>query len=115
MPLKTVKVDSDGDPIMKSGKQVFIYSSEAAAQIISSTLKVQLGEYRYNQKKGVEYMNNAFMGNPNYQLFEFQCRTQIKALSFVSKINSFEYELNDDVLSFNMNVSTIYGNVTVEQ
>lgn len=115
MTLKTHKIDSNGDWVIQSGKFVFVYAAEAAAQIIAQTVRTQLGEYQYNQTKGIEYFGNVFTGNPNFQRFEFEVRTQVKTLSFVEKITSFEYTLENNVLSYEMTVKTIYGLVTVNQ
>jgi hypothetical protein len=113
MTLKVKAVDSNNDTITSSGKFVFLYGAEAAAQIIQSTIQTQLGEYQYNKTKGIDYFGNVFLGNPNFQKFEFQVRTQVKALSFVEKITAFEYNLNDSVLEYTMTVKTVYGTTTV--
>jgi hypothetical protein len=113
MTLKVIKTDENRDPVIRSGKYVFVYAAEAAAQVIASTVRVQVGEYQYDQTKGVDYFGNVFLGNPNFQKFEYQVREQVKALSFVEKIASFEYTLDNNILSYTMVVKTIYGLITV--
>lgn len=113
MTLKVKKLDANSDTVTSGGKFVFIYGAEAAAQVIAATIKTQLGEYQYALTKGVDYFNNLFTGNPNYQKFEFQIRKQVMALSFVEKITSFEYTVTDDLLTYEMTVQTIYGTTTV--
>lgn len=115
MTLKVIKVDGNRDPVIKSGKYVFVYAAEAAAQVIASTIRVSLGEYQYDLTKGVDYFNNVFTGNPNFQKFEFQIRQQVKSLSFVEKITSFEYTVDNNILSYEMTVQTIYGTTTVAE
>ena len=113
MTLRAHRVDDNGDWVIRSGKFVFVTEEEAASQIIAQTIKTQIGENQYNKTKGIDYFNNVFTGNTNFQKFEFEVRKQVKALSFVEKINSFEYTLENNILSYVMNVSTKYGEATV--
>ena len=111
--LKVIKNDENRDVVIKSGRFVFIYDLEAAAQVIDNTIRVQLGEYQYSQTTGVDYLNNAFLGNPNYQRFEAQVRSQVLNLSFVEKVSNFEYTLTESILTYSMTVQTIYGTTSI--
>jgi len=108
-----IKCDSNRDPIIKNGAFVMISGIDAAAQTIDNVMRVQLTSYKYAQTKGIQYFDNLFLGNPNYQRFEKQARTQVSALSFVKKVSDFSYSLSDGVLSYTMTVDTIYGTSTV--
>lgn len=111
--LRTLKASSTGDIVISNKQLVMIEGEAAAAQIIKQVIQTQLGEYQYAKTKGVDYFGNAFLGNPNFQLFQKQIRTQVGVLSFVEKITAFEYNLNNSILTYSMTVQTIYGTTTI--
>lgn len=106
------------DFIVTAGRIQTVSDLESAKIIIDNAVRSQLGEYRYNTTKGVNYEGNVFGPAPNLQLFEAQVRRNVLSLSFVERINSFEYNVSNNELVYEMSVSTIYGDtdtVTTEQ
>jgi hypothetical protein len=76
-------------------------------------MKTQLGEYQYNQTKGIDYLGNVFTGTPNFQRFEVQARTQLEAVEGVVRVESLNYRLSVNTLIYNTTISTIYGTGTI--
>ncbi len=108
--MKTVKVDDSGDRVTDNGLFVYLFNLDAVIQTCEQVMKQQLGELQYDLTKGVEYFNNVFNGEPNFQLFEFQARQQILNVGGVTSIDSFSYTHIDEVLSYTATIKTIYGN-----
>lgn len=111
--MRAIKIDNDRNPIIKSGKFVFVFDVDVIAQNCEQAMRQQLGELNYDADKGIQYFDNAFTGNPNFQRFEAQARQQILNVNGVTGVDSFNFEFNDNVLSYNAAISTIYGSITV--
>lgn len=111
--MKAIEIDDNGDIVTKNGSIQYVYDLYAVMQNARQTMKTQLGEYRYDQTKGIEYFDNVFAGVPNFQRFEAHARAQILALDGVEKITSFEYDFTEGVLSYEIEIQTTYGTGTV--
>ncbi|WVH05520.1 hypothetical protein KKJFFJLC_00057 [Vibrio phage vB_VpaS_PGB] len=105
---------SKRDFVVVAGRIQTVSDIEAAQTVIDNVVRSQLGEYRYNTTKGVDYEGNVFSSNPNLQLFEAQVRRNVLLLSFVEQIKSFEYNINSETkeLEYSMDVSTIFGDTS---
>lgn len=113
MTIRTLKIDSNGNPIITNGNFTFITDIDAVFQICEQVMKTQLGEYQYNQTKGIDYLGNVFTGTPNFQRFEVQARTQLEAVEGVVRVESLNYRLSVNTLIYNTTISTIYGTGTI--
>lgn len=107
--MKTRKVDANGDRVVENGMFVCITDLDAVTQTCEQVMKQQLKELQYDQTKGIEYFNNVFSGNPNFQLFESQARSEILKVSGVTGVSSFTYEQTDNTLLYTATINTIYG------
>lgn len=107
--MKALSQSVTRDFIVTAGRIQTVSDLDAAKTVIDNTVRSQLGEYRYNTTKGIDYEGNVFSSSPNLQLFEAQVRRNVLRLSFVEQITSFEYNVNNGELSYSMTVSTIYG------
>lgn len=97
------------DLVLSGGRLQVVLDIDVVMQNCDHAIRQQLGELRYRQTKGVEYFNNAFNGNPNYQLFKFQCITQIENVSGVVRVITFDYTVADGVLAYSAEILTEYG------
>jgi hypothetical protein len=111
--MKSMQIDDNGDPVVKNGSIQFVYDIYAVMQAARQVMKAQVGEYQYDQTKGIEYFGNVFTGTPNLQRFEAQARSQLLALEGVEKINDFEYSLDSGELEYSIEIQTTYGTGTV--
>ena len=111
--MKAIKIDANRNPVITGGKFVFVFDVDVVAQNCDQAMRQQLGELNYDADKGVQYFDNIFTGNPNFQRFESQARREILNVDGTTGINSFDFEFNDNVLSYNATIGTIYGEITV--
>ena len=111
--MKAIKIDENRNPVIVNGKFIFVFDADVVAQNCEQAMRQQLGELNYDADKGIQYFDNIFTGNPNFQRFESQARQAISAVIGVNGIVSFNFEFNDNILSYNAVISTIYGETTV--
>jgi hypothetical protein len=111
--MRAIKIDSNRNPVIVNGKFVFVFNIDVVTQNCEQAMRQQLGELNYDADKGIQYLDNIFTGNPNFQRFESQARRAISAVNGVTGIVSFNFEFNDNILSYNTVISTIYGSTTV--
>lgn len=107
--MKTIKVNANGDRVLDSGYFVYLFNIDAVMQTCEQTMKQQLSELQYDQTKGIEYFNNVFLGEPNFQLFESQARNQLQLVDGVVRVDSLTYSQVDNTLSYTAVIKTIYG------
>ena len=110
--MRAIKIDSNRNPIIKSGKFVWVTDIDVVAQNCDQAMRQQLGELNYDADKGIQYFNNVLTGSPNFQRFEAQARNQLLNVEGVTGIASFNYEFKGGVLSYNATINTIYGATT---
>lgn len=101
------------DFVVTAGRIQTVSNLDLAKTVIDNTVRSQLGEYRYNTTKGINYEGNIFTSSPNLQLFEAQVRRNVLRLSFVEQIVSFEYNVTNGDLTYSMTASTIYGDANL--
>ena len=111
--MRAIKIDGNRDPVIINGKFVFVFDIDVVAQNCEQAMRQQLGELNYNANKGIQYFDNVFTGNPNFQRFEAQARVQLLNVDGVTGIDSFSFDFIEGVLSYNADISTIYGATTV--
>lgn len=112
--MMSLNQDLKRDFVIMAGRIQTVSDLRSAIVIIDNVVRSQLGEYKYNTTKGIDYENNVFTSNPNLQLFEFQVRKNVLALSFVDGIESFDYNVNNNELEYSMNVRTTYGSASIQ-
>lgn len=101
------------DFVLSGGSFVKVYNIDVVLQNCDHAMRQQLGELRYRQTKGIEYFDNVFTGNPNYQLFKFQAITQLQNVGGVVRVNNFEYTVTDGELIYSADIVTEYGAGTI--
>ena len=111
--MRAIKIDGNRNPVIVNGKFVFVFDIDVIAQNFEQAMRQQLGELNYDADKGIQYFDNVFTGNPNFQRFEAQSRAQRINVEGVTGIDSFDFDFIAGVLSYNAAISTIYGATTV--
>lgn len=101
------------DLVVSGGKLATVKNIDAVLQNCDNAMRQQLGELQYRKTKGVDYFNNVFSGNPNYQLFKFQAITNIESVSGVVRVTQFDYDIIDGTLSYSASILTDYGTGTI--
>ena len=111
--MKAIKIDENRNPVIINGKFIFVFDIDVVSQNCDQAMRQQLGELNYDANKGIQYFDNVLTGNPNFQRFESQARTQLSNVDGVTGIDSFIIEFIDNILSYNVVINTIYGKTTV--
>lgn len=111
--MKSLAQSSKRDFVVIAGRIQKVTDSSSAIIVIDNVVRAQLGEYKYNVTKGIDYDGNVFGTNPNLQQFEAQVRRNVLALSFVERITAFEYNVSNNELIYSMTAKTIYGDVDI--
>ncbi len=107
--MKTKKVDENGDLVTKNGLFIYAYDLDAVLQTCEQSMKQQLRELQFDQKKGIEFLENGFLGDPNFQRFEAESRNTLLDVEGVLSVESFTHKQEDDVLLYTATIKTIYG------
>ena len=111
--MKAIKINNDRDPIIESGKFLWVYGIDVIKQNCNQAMRQQIGELSYDKDKGIQYFENALTGNPNLQRFEAQARREISEVDGVTGIISFGYSLVDSVLNYEAEISTKLANTII--
>lgn len=111
--MRAIKIDENRNPVITNGRFILVFNIDVVSQNCEQAMRQQLGELNYDADKGIDYFGNIFTGNPNFQRFESQARSALSDVDGVTGIDSFNFEFNNNVLSYNTVISTIYGQTTV--
>lgn len=111
--MRAIKIDANRNPVISNGRFVFVFYADVVAQNCEQAMRQQRGELNYDADKGIQYFDNIFTGNPNFQRFESQARRAILNVPGVTGINTFNFEFNGNILSYNADYSSVFGPITV--
>ena len=104
--MRAIKIDNNQNPVIVSGRFEWVYGIDVIKQNCDQAMRQQIGELNYDKDKGVQYFENVFTGNPNFQRFEAESRTQILNTPGVTGIQSFSYEFIESTLHYEAKIST---------
>ena len=82
---------------------------QAALQHSAHVIRARRGEMIYAADRGIEYLDNVFSGAVNLLRFESQARAAILRVPDVTSITSFEADIVDNVLVYEIGLETIFG------
>lgn len=88
-----------------------IHGQEAMAVCARHYAQTILGEMIHQTDKGIPFFNTAFNRLELIQ-FEAALRERISELEGVIEVLNVETTLIDDILSYSLDIKTIYGNIT---
>ena len=97
------------DIVVSGGAIKTVQNIDVVLQNCDHSMRQQLGELIYNQGKGVDYIDNVFNGNPNYQRFKAQAITNLQNVNGVQRVLNFDYNIEDGTLSYTAEILTDYG------
>lgn len=107
--------DHINDIYIVNGQFGIAKDKDACGQVISSVIRTVKGELQLDITRGIPYFSTVFTSRRHLQIWANAVRKAVKELTFVKDIVSFEYEINnkENKLTYEMEVSTIYGDVSV--
>lgn len=89
-----ILLDSDGDIDITEGKLSLTTGLEATAQRISQRLKLYFGEWFLDKTRGVPWIQQVFVKNPNPTIVDAIIKREIIAEPQVIELQQFELDLD---------------------
>lgn len=97
----------------KYGNLAIVEDLGAVRQVTLSSVKLQLGELKYDTDRGVPYLETVFSDIPNIPLWESYMITAASDVTGVDRIESIESRVEDGILKYDMYIATIYGEMSI--
>ena len=88
--------------------------ADAVANIVKNRQLTITGELQYNITAGMPYFTTVWTQPRDLRIFESFMVADAESVPGVRHVNTFAAEVNGEVLNFNMNISTIFGDITVQ-
>lgn len=107
---RTISVDSLNDIyIGPDGSLAIVTGLESILQACAQAAKTQLGEMQYATDQGIPNFDVVWSGHPNLVQFEAYLRRNLATVPDVVGINSVTVQVSGGVLSYVVEIQTIYG------
>lgn len=87
---------------------------EAYRQVLVNVLRLQQFEYPYDLSQGINYLGYVLGEDVNLVAWESQVFEQLSKLSFVKSVEDWKYEVEENVLRFNLSVNTDLGIIEIK-
>ena len=87
--------------------------AEALANVILNRQQTASGELQYNINGGIPYFSTVFSSPPDLQMFEAFLREDAISVPEVERVTAFSVDVSGGTLTYKMELSTIYGGITV--
>lgn len=84
---------------------------EAYRQNLINNLRLQQYEYPYNLSSGINYLGYILGDTVNFPVWESQVFDLLKASKFVKNIVDWSYNIENNVLLFNLVIETDLGRI----
>ncbi len=112
--MKTIAINDSNDIYLNTSGNLMVKSDlEAMADILTNKAQGNRGGLRYDTEKGIDFFNTIF-ASPSYpDLFQAQLTAELADTDEVSSVADYEAETNDGVYSYTVNITTSYGEVTL--
>jgi hypothetical protein len=86
---------------------------EAYRQHIINVIRLQQYEYPYDLMRGINWIGYVFGQTANLTVWESQLFEVISKMSFIKNILDWKYNIEGNVLQFNLVVNTDLGEITI--
>lgn len=110
MTTLTIKTNENNDIYLPDGRNISIISGvDALSQNIRAAHLIRLGEDIYDVDNGVDYMGTVFTSPPDLDAARQSIANAILKKTDVNGIESLTVTVTGDVLDFEAEIVTIYG------
>ena len=116
--MKTFAQDTQNDiRIGSDGQFATVDGLDAYSTVIADVVRTVRGELQLDIERGVPYFETVFKSVNCIDIWKYDVRKMVLALSFVRSIDSFSasWKPENHILSYSMTVSTDNGTVTISQ
>lgn len=100
-------LNDDGNIATSTGILSVLQNCQTAVQMIA-------GEALYQSTDGIPAFETIWNGSPNFQQAEASIRATILKVKDVTNINSFDYIVNNNIFSYNVEIQTVFGTEILE-
>ncbi len=108
--MQTIAINDSNDIYLTaSGNLATKTDLEAMADILTNKAQGNRGELLYDSEKGVDYFNTIF-NSPCYpELFQQQLIQELEDTDEVTSVDEYTADIDGDVYSYEVKISTTYG------
>ena len=107
-------IDSDNGFLLSQNQIVLLEGVEAIAVNCTTEVQTLTGEDPYFQLKGMPNFQTIWEGSPNVPDFETSLRDALLNINGVFNATNFIYDLNDNILTYSIEIQTFIGFTTIE-
>jgi len=111
--MTTLATDANNDIFLTNKGFTLIEDAESIANVCERRLKTQRGELQFDLSRGVPWFETIFASQRNSVSWAASMKKTIKAVSGVTGISSFEFEVKENVVEYIARINTIYGEAVV--
>lgn len=108
--ISTIAINKDNDIYLDGSNNIAIKNNiNAIADIVLNKARTNLGELQFNTNLGVPYFSLLFTNNPNIPLWQKFIEDSALSIDGVDEITDFQYEVNQNTLTYSMTIKTQFG------
>lgn len=112
--MKTVAINENNDIYLTpSGNLALKRDLEAMGDIFINKSQTVRGELQFNTEKGIDFLNTIFNSPSEPELFQAQLIEQIEDTDETQNVYSYTSNLKDGIYSYTADITTSYGNISL--
>lgn len=112
--ISTIAINKKNDIYLDGSNNIAMKNDiHAVADVVLNKARTNLGELQFNKDIGIPYFSLIFTSNPNLNLWEKFMEDSALSIEGVTDINSFQYEVNGNILTYQMTIKTQFGSMTI--
>lgn len=114
MATSTIMINSNNDLYLPDGRNlVLLTGTEAIAQDVRCATLMRKGEDVYDVLSGVDYLGYIFTPQPSYDDARRSIALNIESSPDVLSVDSLTMTITENTLTYEAEVRTIHGKITV--
>lgn len=113
--IETIATHSTTNDIMLDGLNNLAFKQDASAlaNIVLNRAQTSTGELQYDINAGIPYFTTVFSSPPDLQMFAAFVKADAASIPGVESVRAFAMERDRETLVFRLELSTIFGDLTI--
>ena len=113
--LMTIASDPVTNDIMVDGLRNIATKedAEALANIVLNREQTAMGELQYDVNAGIPYFTTVFASPPDLEMFGSFVKEDAASIPGVERVRAFALERDRETVLFHLELSTIFGDLTI--
>lgn len=87
--------------------------AQGLANVVLNRTQTATGELQYDLSAGIPYFTTVFSDSPDLQMYEAFMRQDALSTPGVERVTAFSIDVSNNILTYKINLSTVFGEVTV--